>query len=1784
MEVFVRNVPLRATESDFSKFMRPILSNLNIHDWQCQKRKQKTFASLTFLDAKDAERFLALYGQAGFTGLSLAAKKATLMYLGVPLLFSLSKKQPDSLALKCLEMEKKSRLAAKQSATTSSSDDQMKNESNSLKVVSFACGLWAFRDSRPVFRPCFTHAFRGTIKFGSRMATASFETGVRLDFWFSTVIEINLESLPHPAITMTLIQAPNFLRTTSVTGNKTNWTRISCLDGMHETIAGTCLVYRFRLYPVSIDDQRTALGRAHGVPRPTRHPVEVASPTRSYSVETNTFMQGMEAQSRTRHPAALPFTVKFQLQKLVQNAYFSPADACELLPVVDDIITRAGSRICARAIRRLCHQLPYRCLETDVNAADMTAIITRLQSNAERLEDGEDFGYGAPSLQDRAYIHRVNFTPAGMYLYGPEPESYNRVLRKYRQNHEYFARVTFYDENGEPIRFSPLWSNDVIYHERIKGILNEGFSVAGRRFNFLGFSHSSLRAQSCWFMAPFVHEGSLLFDRNLIQGLGDFSKIRCPAKCAARIGQAFSETPVALTVEEGVARVVPDVERNGRVFSDGVGSLSRDLLEELWALLPPERRGKPRAFQIRYSGAKGMVALDARLPGEQMLIRSSMIKFPGLGSLDIEICEAAYKPLPYFLNQQTIKILEDMGVDDDFFFFHQKRHVDRLRLVTSSSSRASKFLKSHSIGDGIHLPWFIKQLAAMNLSFSQDSFLRNIIEMAVLAELRALKYKSRILVKEGYTLHGIMDETGVLEEGQIFCIVDEGGSPEVIAGKNLVISRSPALHPGDVRTVTGVRVPAESPLMQLRNCICFSSKGDRDLPSQLSGGDLDGDLYQILFDPQARPKRVFAPADYPRPEPVDLGRAIERQDMTDFFVTFMATDQLGRIANLHKVLADQQADGVLNSDCVTLAELHSTAVVKPYRPDFMVTGPHAVIQKNKPLSLMAESYAERDAEEDSPKYQFYESDKVLGRLFRAIDERKILASLQNDPAAMLSRPGGGAQSVLGSVWNHIQSQCQEIGLQLPNWQRHVSRARGVRDEYDAIVHEYAAEYGPTFSQPLSEYEVFMGTIIGKTGAQSKRQHENSVSMKDSFRNDMRYIVNRILGIDDFDDDFNFNAGLERCLACFAIGMESSSAFENDIPLQERKEPRPRYESLSSQELSYNGTVPGLQKSITTARKAHTGGKRVIFISLTLIVVPMLGLAALLLALVLVNNVDKPGEGTSSGNLTLDLTSQFQSSAYYVDFNPTTLVTIASWSSTVAPLLAVVAMVLVSFPLAQSFKKDSQLSGSELPTPYQFSLLLESFSAGITPLWNSLSYWRWPHREGRMASNVRNALTILAIFTTLGYTIAGVDTWLHLVMEAVNIELADPQLPQQALGRGLPDGPCSNQTAANFDGRDCIINIAATNIFLVNANEAARVTSNTSTTNAVYDMYIDDKHFSYLGPASNPQSLDYRAETLAVHTDCRQIGKQCKLGVGQFGASEPFHCTDALYGNLAQPSINGDASLTLAARAAGIVFYRDAGLTQLANKSSDGDSFLTRPGNPHHLAAWARVSLAATTEQTADGNVVTPTHGGTTWLLNCSATAYQVTYDFINGSVLHATAEVANGSVGTILNAPNYYGFGGVALETAATAASQYNDTAQMADFWAKAYSQSTMALASGIMTARSDLQEQTRRTKLVSRVPKAPLYALVALNALYAVLGIILAWIALGSNPSETNELREKLSTAGLVAACFERQRAERAVDKKRQMFAEYEGVSSGRVGVEDSAYEGGYVFRLRQGLGGGVP
>jgi hypothetical protein len=328
-----------------------------------------------------------------------------------------------------------------------------------------------------------------------------------------------------------------------------------------------------------------------------------------------------------------------------------------------------------------------------------------------------------------------------------------------------------------------------------------------------------------------------------------------------------------------------------------------------------------------------MISLDVTEQGERLKLRDSMIKFPSPGVLNLEICGSGIRALPFCLNNQLTKILEDLGIPAESFFRLQQDEICRLQSAMKSTRAAVSLLEGSHIPKSAEIPWLVNILQGLGLDYLEDKFLDQVMRLVILTRLRDLKYRGRIPVPKAVTLYGIMDETGYLMPNEIFCcFLSPEGFREVLVRKNVMVTRSPALHPGDVQIVNAVNVPMDSPLRKLHNCVVFSQRGDRDIPSMLSGGDLDGDLYNIIYDDTLIPQGVVTPADYPRVTATDLGRQVTTPDIVNFFLDFMEQDQLGRIAVSHQVLADQRPSGTFDGDCLTLAELHSTAV------DFSKTG------------------------------------------------------------------------------------------------------------------------------------------------------------------------------------------------------------------------------------------------------------------------------------------------------------------------------------------------------------------------------------------------------------------------------------------------------------------------------------------------------------------------------------------------------------------------------------------------------------------------------------------------------------------------------------------------------------------------------------------------------------------------------------------------------------------------------------------------------------------------------
>jgi hypothetical protein len=253
------------------------------------------------------------------------------------------------------------------------------------------------------------------------------------------------------------------------------------------------------------------------------------------------------------------------------------------------------------------------------------------------------------------------------------------------------------------------------------------------------------------------------------------------------------------------------------------------------------------------------ICLDPTLGGDKLCLRPSMVKFEGSEDRNIEICNWASR-LPMFLNRPLIKVLEDRGVrglpmlfrygvltvsqvTDHTFLSLQRQAVNRLRDCSKDSLLAAHFLRRRGISSpSLKLPWIFESLKSLRMDFWDSPFLKQAMELSLVGDLRDIKYRGRIPIKKGLTLVGVLDETKYLEEGEIFISTEKrNGRVKVIKGR-VLITRSPVHHPGDVQMVNAISVPQNSPLRLLRNCVVFSQKGDRPLPSKLSGGDLDGGM------------------------------------------------------------------------------------------------------------------------------------------------------------------------------------------------------------------------------------------------------------------------------------------------------------------------------------------------------------------------------------------------------------------------------------------------------------------------------------------------------------------------------------------------------------------------------------------------------------------------------------------------------------------------------------------------------------------------------------------------------------------------------------------------------------------------------------------------------------------------------------------------------------------------------------------------------------------------------
>lgn len=169
---------------------------------------------------------------------------------------------------------------------------------------------------------------------------------------------------------------------------------------------------------------------------------------------------------------------------------------------------------------------------------------------------------------------------------------------------------------------------------------------------------------------------------------------------------------------------------------------------------------------------------------------------------------------------------------------------------------------------------------------------------------------------------------------------------------------------------------------------------------------------------------------------------------------------------------------------------------------------------------------------------YYKSEKLLGHLYRAINENKIWV----EDVKSKVHPRGA------SFWDvflvAIRSRYEAVVDDPAGWISRLPTAREIRGWYEDCVSDAMCQFSEHPVKPISELEVFIGNILNKTGVQTNRQRDNSIKLRDEFSRISSWITSWmrkpgreadvLTGYETLDDS------LHLCLACVYAGGEKTN--------------------------------------------------------------------------------------------------------------------------------------------------------------------------------------------------------------------------------------------------------------------------------------------------------------------------------------------------------------------------------------------------------------------------------------------------------------------------------------------------------------------------------------------------------------------------------------------------------------------------------------------------------------------
>ncbi|SPN98958.1 related to qde-1 RNA-dependent RNA polymerase (RdRP) [Cephalotrichum gorgonifer] len=357
-------------------------------------------------------------------------------------------------------------------------------------------------------------------------------------------------------------------------------------------------------------------------------------------------------------------------------------------------------------------------------------------------------------------------------------------------------------------------------------------------------------------------------------------------KLFSRLALVLSRTTPTIVLEKNQIRQHSRdlLSPTGNVMNDGIGRMSPTLAKRISDRLGIDDRERPSGFQGRIGPYKGFWVVDSLDDGELWIEGYPSQKKWNCDLEDpdhrtFEVRKPAGRLIPASLNEQFIPVLEDRARDP----LRMRAVVSRLLEETVNKDLEEQALAAQ---DPIALhAWASKSSSAARkekiatglipflggLPKSEEETLKHLLDAGFTPRLKFLQEIAANLAKQGCDKHKAkikvtvprstyafmaVDFAGILEEGEVHLGFSGGSECDTrtpagpfsshLLGQDVLVARAPAHFPSDMQKVKAVY---KLELSHLRDVIVFSIKGNEPLADLLSGGDYDGDLAWVCWDP-----------------------------------------------------------------------------------------------------------------------------------------------------------------------------------------------------------------------------------------------------------------------------------------------------------------------------------------------------------------------------------------------------------------------------------------------------------------------------------------------------------------------------------------------------------------------------------------------------------------------------------------------------------------------------------------------------------------------------------------------------------------------------------------------------------------------------------------------------------------------------------------------------------------------------------------------------------------------